>query len=212
MIGNRSDRPIPPTIAVRREFRRGSKGKKPGKSGRLAAAHTSITTMGRAITPLAEERWRWNVPLWFRFVFYACLGVAAEIVFTAACAKLGLALTWDLDEPAARTSWRLKGHSFVWMVPIYGFGLLAFERVHDVLRSAPWGVRGAGYVLGLYVLELACGAMLLALTGAHVWRWKGRGSIGGHIHLAMAPAWFVATLALEPLHDLLIRGPAALVP
>jgi len=147
---------------------------------------------------------RLNVPLWFRLLFYACLGVAAEIPFTAICAKLGLRLTPDLDVPEARASWRLKGHSFVWMFPIYGLGLLAFEQVHDWLRPAPWALRGAVYVAGLYALELACGAMLVSLTGAHVWRWRGRGSIRGHVHLAMAPLWFAAALALEPLHDYLV--------
>ena len=43
-------------------------------------------------------------------------------------------------------------------------------------------------------------------TGAHVWRWVGRGAVGGHVHLAMAPLWFAAALALEPLHDLLMRA------
>jgi hypothetical protein len=149
------------------------------------------------------------VPVWFRLLFYACLGVAAEIPFTAVCAKLGLRLTSDLDDPLARTSWRLKGHSFVWMFPIYGLGLLGFELVHDALRSAPWTLRGMAYVVGLYALEFVSGATLVALTGTYVWRWTGRGSIGGHIHLAMAPLWFVATLALEPLHDVLTRHPLA---
>jgi hypothetical protein len=30
------------------------------------------------------------------------------------------------------------------------------------------------------------------------------GPVGGHIHLAMAPMWFAAALALEPLHDMLV--------
>ena len=152
------------------------------------------------------------MPVWFRLLFYACLGVAAEIPFTAVCAKIGLRLTPDLDDPTARTSWRLKGHSFVWMFPIYGLGLLGFEHVHDLLRTAPWGLRGTAYVVALYALEFASGAALVTLTGGHVWRWNGRGSLGGHIHLAMAPLWFMATLALEPLHDTLTRTPGAISP
>jgi hypothetical protein len=166
---------------------------------------TSIAIGGRAITrPRSLRHRRWDVPLWFRFLFYACLGVAAEIPFTALCAKLGLALTPDLDDPEARASWRLKGHSFVWMFPIYGLGLLAFEQAHYLFRPEPWLVRGAVYVAGLYGVELASGALLTSLTGAHVWRWRGRGAIGGHVHLAMAPVWFAAALALEPLHDYLV--------
>ena len=146
------------------------------------------------------------MPVWFRLLFYACLGVAGEVVFTAVCAKLGIRLTPDLDDPEARRAWRLKGHSFVWMIPIYGVGLLGFELVHDQLRAAAWPVRGAAYLTGLYAAELAAGVALVRLTGDHVWRWQGRGAIGGHIHLAMAPFWFAAGLVLEPLHDFLTRG------
>ena len=146
------------------------------------------------------------MPVWVRVLFYACLGVTAEIVFTAVCAKIGLRLTPDLDDAPARRSWRLKGHSFVWMLPIYGFGLLSFEYVHDTLRSAPWLVRGVTYVATLFAVEFASGELLERLTGGRVWRWVGPGAIRGHVHLAMAPAWLVATLALEPLHDLMTRG------
>ncbi len=145
------------------------------------------------------------MPVWFRVLFYACLGVAAEIVFTAFCAKIGLRLTPDLDDAAARRSWRLKGHSFVWMFPIYGAGLLGFEYVHDALRSAPWTVRGLTYVVALFAVEYASSVLLMTVTGARVWRWIGPGAIRGHIHLAMAPVWFAAALALEPLHDMLVR-------
>ena len=147
--------------------------------------------------------------IWLRLVFYASLGVTAEVVFTACCARFGVILTPDLDEPAARSSWRLKGHSFVWMLPIYGVGLLAFERVHDLVRGLPWLARGVIYVAALYGVEFAAGALLVALTGAHVWRWIGRGSVAGHIHLAMAPLWFAAALALEPLHDFVTRLPGS---
>jgi hypothetical protein len=146
------------------------------------------------------------MPIWFRLVFYACLGVAAEVLFTAVCARLGFRLTADLDDPQARTSLRLKGHSFVWMFPIYAVGLLAFEVVHGALRAEPWLVRGLTYVAALYAVEYAAGALLVRLTGAHVWRWTGRANIGGHVDLAMAPFWLAAALGLEPVHDTLTPG------
>jgi hypothetical protein len=145
------------------------------------------------------------VPILLRLLFYACLGVAAEVVFTAVCARFGVVLTADLDDPEAWTGWRLKGHSFVWMLPIYGCGFLLFEVVHDALRADPWLLRGLVYVAMLYALELTASVVLVRLTGANVWRWVGRGSVGGHIHLAMAPMWLVGALALERLHDALVR-------
>ena len=92
-------------------------------------------------------------PIWLRLAFYACLGVTAEVVFTATCARLGIRATADLDEPEARSSWRLKGHSFVWMIPIYALGLFGFEQVHEWLRAAPWFARAVTYVALLYVVE-----------------------------------------------------------
>jgi hypothetical protein len=148
------------------------------------------------------------VPVGLRCLFYASLGVAAEVVFTAVCARLGIVLTPDMRDAEARTGWRLKGHSFVWMLPIYGGGLLAFELVHDAVRAAPWIARGAVYLALLYAIELGTSVVLARLTGARVWRWIGPGALGGHVHLAMAPLWLAAALALEPLHDALVRGVA----
>lgn len=148
------------------------------------------------------------MPIHVRLLFYACLGVAAEVVFTAVCARIGLVLTADMDDAEARGGWRLKGHSFVWMLPIYGLGLGLFEIVYGALRAEPWWVRGLSYVGILYALELAASLALVRATGAPVWRWVGRGNVGGHVHLAMAPVWFAATLALEPLCDVVVRGAA----
>jgi len=145
------------------------------------------------------------MPIALRALFYGSLGVAAEVVFTATCARLGIVLTPDLDDPEGRTGWRLKGHSFAWMLPIYGAGLLLFEVVHDAVRGEPWVVRGLLYVVVLYAIELAASLALVRVTGRHVWRWIGRGALGGHVHLAMAPVWFAATLALERIHDALVR-------
>jgi hypothetical protein len=145
------------------------------------------------------------MPIGLRLLFYASLGVTGEVVFTAVCARLGIVVTADLEDAEARSSWRLKGHSFVWMLPIYGLGFLGFEIVHDALRAEPWLLRGLVYVAALYAIELAASLALIRLTGAHVWRWVGRGAIGGHIHLAMAPMWFAVALSLEWLHDLLVR-------
>ena len=97
------------------------------------------------------------------------------------------------------------GHSFVWMLPIYGFGFLFFEAMHDLLRTQPWLLRGVVYVAFLYLVELASSLLLVRLTGAHVWRWVGRGAFGGHVHAAMAPLWLAMAMGLERLHDLLVR-------
>lgn len=144
------------------------------------------------------------MPIGVRLLLYASLGVALEVVFTAVCARLGVVVTADLDDPEARTGWRLKGHSFVWMLPIYGLGFLVFEILHDLVRTDPWWLRGLAYLTLLYLVELGASLLLVRLTGAHVWRWVGRGAIGGHVHLAMAPLWLGLAFGLEWLHDRLV--------
>lgn len=146
------------------------------------------------------------MPWWFRLLFYASLGVAAEIVFTATGTKLGLALTPDMDDPGTRAGWRLKGHSFLWMLPIYGFGLLgAFEPLHDRVRAWPWPARGAVYATALLAIEMILGEVTSRIAREHVWRWTGPGAVRGHIMLSMTPVWFGVGLAVEPLHDLMVR-------
>lgn len=144
------------------------------------------------------------MPAWFRLLFYASAGVAAEVAFTAVGAKLGLRPTPDMDDPGARRSLRLKGHSFVWMFPIYGLGLLyGFEPLHVAIGSWPLAARGAVYVAAVFAAELAAGVITKVLAREHVWRWQGRDAVGGHVKLSMAPAWLALGIAAERLHDVM---------
>src|SRR5581483_11517860 len=74
-----------------------------------------------------------------RFLAYGLLGWALEVAFTGAtdCLKL--------------RDRRLRGHSYLWMLPIYGGGGLLLEVLHDRLasRNVPRWARSLAYTLGI---------------------------------------------------------------
>ncbi len=132
-----------------------------------------------------------------RFFLYGALGWCTEIVWTAVTGRIG----------GRERDWRLTGHTYLWMFPIYGLIAPLYEPVHNALRSTPWPARGAVYLAGFWTIEYASGWLLRHVTGKCPWDYsKLRGSIGGGlIALEYAPVWFVFGLALEPVHDRLVR-------
>ena len=65
-----------------------------------------------------------------RALVYGTVGVAMEVVFT------GVAQAFHRD----RADWKLQGHSYLWMLPLYGaLTAYAYEPVRDSLRNRPVG-------------------------------------------------------------------------
>lgn len=118
----------------------------------------------------------------------AALGTAMEIVFTALA---------DLPRAGDR---RLKGYSYVWMIPIYAlvYPLLCF--LYPSISGRPWAARGLFYTAIAYALEYSSGWILRAATGEAPWEREYRGArwaVHGLIRLDFAPAWFGAGLLFE---------------
>ncbi|HMA35992.1 MAG TPA: hypothetical protein VKY74_16130 [Chloroflexia bacterium] len=142
-----------------------------------------------------------------RFVIYGLLGWCMEIVWTA------LPKRRPID-------WRLSGNSYLWMFPLYGLVAPLYEPVHTALRDAGiiWPVRGLIYAAGIMGLEVLTGWLLQRLTGRCPWDYTphARWHWHGYTRFDYAPLWFGVGLALEPLHDFLVRLTpaiqAALVP
>ena len=123
---------------------------------------------------------------------YGVAGVASEVVFTGA--RDGL----------RRQSPALEGHSYLWMLPIYGLSAFLFEPAHAVLRGRTWWQRAAVYSLGIMTVELVTGTALRRAIGVVPWDYSGRTRFvlpGGATRLDYAPLWGLAGLALERLHD-----------
>jgi uncharacterized membrane protein len=136
-----------------------------------------------------------------RFVLYGLGGWCGEIVFTA------------LTESLPRRDWRLAGHSYLWMFPIYGLIAPLYEPLHDLIRHAPWLGRAAVYALGLTAVEYATGWAIERVSGRCPWDYVAAGSrfaINAYVRWDYFAVWAVVGLALEPVHDFLVRLTPAL--
>lgn len=139
--------------------------------------------------------------MWIRFVLYGVVGWCAEIFWTAIIDRVR----------GKQKDWRLLGHTSLWMFPIYGLIAPLYEPVHDTLRPWPWFLRGVVYLLGIWIVEYATGWLLRRLTGKCPWDYSDlRGNLHGLVAWEFGPLWFAFGLALEPVHDFLVRLTPAL--
>jgi hypothetical protein len=132
--------------------------------------------------------------MWIRFVLYGLGGWCGEVIFTA--------LTGSLP----RRDWRLVGTTYLWMFPIYGLLAFFYEPVHDLIRTTPWPVRAVIWSLGFTTVELVSGWLIARLTGRCPWDYSAkRWAINPYIRWDFFPVWALIGLALEPVHDFLVR-------
>ena len=137
-----------------------------------------------------------------RFLAYGAAGWLFEVLFTGA------------KGPVRDGDWRLAGHTYLWMLPIYGSSAYLFEPAHNALRERPWWQRGTAYAAGFFAVEAASGAAIRRATGEIPWDYRrARGNRPvpanwrGLCRPLYAPVWFVAGLGLEHLHDRLSPPP-----
>lgn len=137
-----------------------------------------------------------------RFVAYGLLGWGIEIVWTAARGVL---------VPGERSGrWRLVGTTYIWMFPIYGSMVFLYEPLHDLLRPWPWPVRAVVYAFAFLAVEYLSGWLLRRATGACPWDYArrerpSRWQVHGLVRLDYGPAWAGFGLALEPVHEFLLK-------
>lgn len=131
-----------------------------------------------------------------RFAVYGLLGWCAEIVWTA---LLDFVRTRD---------WRLAGTSYLWMFPIYGSIAFLYEPVHDAIRTTPVGVRALVWAVGFTAVEWASGWVIERATGRCPWDYAAAGArfaVNPYVRWDYLPLWAIVGLALEPVHDFLVR-------
>ena len=137
-----------------------------------------------------------------RFVAYGLAGWCSEILSTS------------IRSRGRDGNWRLTGHTYLWMLPIYGVAAFAFEPAHAATRAAgwPWWQRALTWTVGIYAVEAVSGELLRATTGEVPWdyaRPRGHKPVPRHfrglVRPAYAPVWFAVGLGMERLHDLLDR-------
>jgi uncharacterized membrane protein len=124
-----------------------------------------------------------------RFLAYGLFGWALEVAFTGAtdCLKL--------------RDRRLRGHSYLWMLPIYGGGGLLLETLHDRLasKSVPRWARSLAYTLGIYCAEFGSAALLDRAIGDVPWRYVSGINLRGYVRLDYAPFWYGCGWLFEDL-------------
>ena len=136
-----------------------------------------------------------------RFCIYGLLGWCFEIVWTAVSEKV----------TRRQTDWKLTGHTYLWMFPIYGLLAPIGEPVHNLLRAHFWVLRGLAYLLGIWLMEFVTGWLLRKFTGKCPWDYSHlRGNFQGIITLEYAPVWFLFGLGFERVHDALVKLTPAL--
>src|SRR5256885_514122 len=115
-----------------------------------------------------------------RFLGYGFAGWALEVFFTAVTDSF-----WLRDR-------RLRGHSYLWMLPIYGAGGLLLEALHDRLaaRGLPRWARSLVYMAGIYGAEFGSAALLNRAVGEVPWRYVKGINVRGYVRLDYAPFWY----------------------
>ena len=132
--------------------------------------------------------------MWIRFVIYGLGGWCGEVVYTA--------LTGSL----AQGDWRLVGRTYLWMFPIYGLIAPLYEPVHNLIREVPLLARAAVWAVGFTFVELVAGWLIARLIGRCPWDYSDRRwAINAYIRWDYFPVWALVGLALEPVHDFLVR-------
>lgn len=142
-----------------------------------------------------------------RFMIYGMIGWAAEIAWTAGY-ELVSGTRKDPLYPKVRVKmtgterWKLTGHTYLWMFPLYGLGGLAFEPCHALIRDWHWLLRGSVWTAAIFAVEYAFGKLLRGAVGRCPWDYSyARWNVDGLIRLDYAPVWFLFGLGLEQVHD-----------
>jgi hypothetical protein len=139
---------------------------------------------------------RYSDLVFIRFLLYGFGGWCGEIIVTA------------FQHSAARRDWRLIGHTYLWMFPIYGLLAPLYEPLHDRIRDVPVLGRAVIWSFGFTAAEFATGWMIARLTGRCPWDYVADGfrfAINPYIRWDYFPLWAAVGLALEPVHDFLVR-------
>lgn len=125
-----------------------------------------------------------------QFAAFACLGITSEIIFTAFS---------KFFESGNTTSelLKLQGHTYVWMILIYGSASFLIPWYYSKIKSNPIFIRLLLYALGIFIVEYIAGFALQTLTGSCPWEYTTGWHISGFIRLDYLPFWMFFGYILE---------------
>lgn len=130
---------------------------------------------------------RWSIFVQ-KFFVYGCIGVLIEFLFTG---------VWNV---LVNHDVSAMGHSYLWMIGIYGVGAVVLETTSDRIKPLPYWLRTLIYVVIMYGIEAFSGMVIWNFIGKIPW-FYGESLLTpfGVINLAYAPFWVLLAIGFEPL-------------
>jgi hypothetical protein len=135
---------------------------------------------------------RWSRPRWRRFIEYGLVGWLLEVMMTGVSSAL-------IQRDASA-----RGHTFLWMLPIYGTGGVLIEALSGRVGAWPRAARALAYLPVIYGVEYGSGWMLRRALGRCPWDYGCGGQGPGAsrlVRIDYAPLWFMVALLFEPVRD-----------
>lgn len=122
------------------------------------------------------------LPLWWNIFLFSCVGVTAEVFFTAGS---------DLLEgiKIAQPDVRLMGKSYVWMVLAYGSIPVFLPMVYRISGGWNQWLRLMLVATLIIVFEFCFGGILRLTTGKCPWEYTTGIHVMGLARLDYFPAW-----------------------
>lgn len=123
---------------------------------------------------------------------YGCLGILIEFFFTSISSLI-------------KKNWKGTGHSYVWMLPIYGFTALALESISEAV-TWPFYFKAFLYVPVIYGVEALSGWTIQKLIGHIPWDYqKSAWTPMGLVNFKYAPFWLLLGMAFDPITAFLAK-------
>lgn len=132
-----------------------------------------------------------KLPWWGRVIVYAATGWCIELFFTGVANML-------VADP------KLTGYSYLWMLPIWGFGVYALEHVSWALNKINLGIRFriVVFMIAAFSLEYISGFTIKTVAGIVPWDYtQAAWNVDALIRLDYAPFWALTGIFLEPFVD-----------
>ena len=130
---------------------------------------------------------------WNLFLKFATLGLSIEVVFTA------LMDNFQRFKNKEKFDLKLKGYTYIWMIPIYGsiawLGPLALQ----ILGGMPGLLRWFIMAVFILITEYVAGYVLEKTTGRCPWHYETGWHLHHYIRFDYLPFWMLFAYCIELL-------------
>jgi len=128
------------------------------------------------------------------FLKFATFGLAIEVIFTAIVDNL------ERYRMNQKIDWSLKGHSYIWMIPIYGSIAFIAPLVIVPLQGFHLLIRLFLFALMILLVEYVTGWIIRKLTGRCPWHYESGWHVHNLIRIDYIPLWMFFSWMVEWLY------------